>query len=167
MSAVAVLGILAIACSSTPSRQGLEPSSSPTSGSSPSTEPTSDIQFLLQDAYPVGTRVVVRIKNVGDETYRYEPYFQACFLSYSDSAGREFTIPPGTHCDMLRPTPIRPGETRRLFTWNLDECTNDDWGCLASRPLEPGTYTIEGVFTALDDGARARARATFEIVATS
>jgi hypothetical protein len=88
----------------------------------------------------------VKIKNVGNATYRYQPLYQACFLSFFDSDGREFIIPAGTHCDILSWVPIKPGETKRLFTWDLDECTKDAWGCSRNRPLDPGTYTMQGAF---------------------
>ena len=117
----------------------------------------------MSDVYAPGERAVVRIENVGDVTYRYQPLYQACFLTYFDSEGREFIIPPGTHCDILSWAPIRPGETKRLFAWDLDECTKDVWGCSRSRPLDPGIYTMQGIFKPLDEGSRVRARATFEI----
>lgn len=164
---LAVLSIFLVGCSGPSSQEVLRPGSPPAPSLSPSNRPRSDIQLLLEQAYPRGSRIVVWIRNVGDEPYRYQPFYPACFLSFFDSSDREFTIPPGTHCDMLTTnTAILPGQTKRLFMWDLDECTNDQWGCVASRPLEPDTYAIEGIFKPLGDGPGTRARATFEIVPT-
>ncbi|HEV8571563.1 MAG TPA: hypothetical protein VGR49_00765 [Actinomycetota bacterium] len=119
----------------------------------------------MDGIYEVGDRVVVRIENVGDATYLYESFYQACFLSYFNSQGHEFIIPPGTHCDILSRVEIRPGEIKRLFVWDLDECVKDAWGCVKSRRLEPGTYTIRGRFRPVGQGPPARAQVTFEIQA--
>jgi hypothetical protein len=162
-----ILGFVLAGCTSSAPRD--EPDTEPpfTPSTSPSSIPVSDIQFLLEDSYSQGDRVAVKIKNVGNVTYRYQSVYQACFLSYFDSNGREFIIPPGTHCDILSWVPIRPGETKRLFMWDLDECTKDLWGCSRNRPLDPGTYTMQGAFRPLDEGSPARAGATFEITAAS
>ena len=82
-----------------------------------------------------------------------------------DSAQR-FIIPPGTHCDILAEETIEPGERKKLFTWSLDECVKDEWGCLESRPLPPGTYTIKGRFKPKAGGTPVSAETTFRIVAT-
>lgn len=66
---------------------------------------------------------------------------------------------------MLSAGTIRPGERRKLFTWRLDECVNDRWGCIKSRALPPGTYTIKGRFKPKAAGAPALAETTFTIVA--
>jgi hypothetical protein len=123
------------------------------------------IRFVLEDLVSVGETVKVSITNVGTRAYLYEAVYQACFLSYSDSSGRPFIIPPGTHCDILGKVAIRPGETKRLFTWSLDECVKDEWGCSRSRSLPPGTYTIEGRFRPAAGGAPVQAVTAFEIVA--
>lgn len=127
--------------------------------------PVSDIQFLLRDTYAIDDRIAVRIENVGEVAYRYQFIYQACFLSYFDSEGREFIIPPGTHCDILAQAVIHPGETVRLFMWDLDECIKDNWGCSKARPLDPGTYAIRGAFRPVGNGPVVRARSIFEIQA--
>jgi hypothetical protein len=164
---VLIQGFMLAACTDPPLREEPAPENTPAPRTAPSPAPTpspaSDIQFLLSDVYPAGHRVVVRIKNIGNVTYRYQPIYQACFLSYFDSEGRKFLIPPGTHCDILTWLPIKPGQTKRLFTWDLDECTKDLWGCSRSRPLEPGLYTMQGVFKPQDGGSATRAEVTFEI----
>ncbi len=120
---------------------------------------------MLDGSYSVGDRVHVGIENVGDVAYRYQFTYEACFLSYFDSEGREFIIPPGTHCDILGLAEIKPGQTKRdLFVWGLDECLKDNWGCLKSRPLPSGTYTIRGKFRSVDGGAPAIAEETFRII---
>ena len=106
----------------------------------------SDIEFVLDDTYRVGEQVEVKIQNVGNATYVFNPLYQACGMSYTDASGREFIIPPGTHCDLVVFEEIHPGETRTLFSWGLDECVEDQWGCVKSEPLGPGTYRIRGEF---------------------
>lgn len=123
------------------------------------------IRFRLEDSYGVGDTIDVAITNVGTRPYMFEVYYQACFLSYFDSSGRRFIIPPGTHCDIRGEQIIRPGETKQLFTWRLDECVKDLWGCVRSRTLPPGTYTIKGRFKPEVGGTPVRAETTFEIVA--
>ena len=132
--------------------------SEPESGSVP-------IRFVLGDSYEAGENVNVVIENTGKRAYVFQAYYQACFLSYFDSSGRRFIIPPGTHCDLLTEETIRPGERKKLFSWDLDECVKDKWGCVKSRPLAPGTYTIKGRFKTKSAGSRVRAEATFTIVA--
>ena len=158
------LSLLLTGCTSLTTHESPSESASSAAPSvSPSPVPVSDIRFVLDDAYLVGDRVAVQIENVGDVGYEYQFTYQACFLSYFDSQGRKFIIPPGTHCDILGKAPIKPGETKRLFTWDLDECIRDTWGCQKSRPLRPGTYTIRGTFQRAGEGSPARAEATFEI----
>jgi hypothetical protein len=123
------------------------------------------IRFLLEATYSVGQTIDVAIENVGRRPYVFQAFYQACFLSYFDSSRRHFIIPPGTHCDILSEETIRPGERRKLFTWRLDECLKDQWGCVRSRPLPSGTYTIKGRFKSKDGGRPAGAEKTFEIVA--
>jgi len=123
------------------------------------------IRFVLNDSYEVGESVTVAIENIGTKAYVFQSYYQACSLSYFDSKDRPFIIPPGTHCDLLAEETIRPGERKKLFTWKLDECVKDAWGCVKSRPLAPGTYTIKGLFKPKFSGPRARVKTTFRIVA--
>ena len=105
------------------------------------------------------------VENVGTRAYLFELYYQACSLRYFDSFGRRFIIPPGTHCDLLSAETIRPGERRKLFTWRLDECVKDRWGCVKMRALPPGTYTVKGRFKPKAGGTPALAETTFTIVA--
>lgn len=121
------------------------------------------VRFLLDDVYAPGERVQVKIENVGSRSYRYQVFYAACFLSYFDSTGREITIPLGTHCDILGEDKIDPGEVRKLFGWRLNECMKDRWGCVESRPLRPGTYTVRGRFKAEYGGPPAVAETTFRI----
>ena len=69
----------------------------------------SDIQFVFEDTYRLGESVEVKIMNVGNVTYYFSLFYEACGLSYFDSSGREFIIPPGTHCDLVNLGEIRPG----------------------------------------------------------
>jgi hypothetical protein len=131
----------------------------------PRDESAGPIRFVLADRYVAGATVDVLIENVGTRAYVYQWPYQACFLRYFDASGRRFIIPPGTHCDLLSEETIRPGERKKVFTWSLDECVKDDWGCVESRPLPPGTYTIKGRFKPWSSGTPARAESTFTIVA--
>jgi hypothetical protein len=124
---------------------------------------THPIRFVLSGPLSVGQKVDVEITNVGTRPYLFEALYQACFLAYFDASGRQFIIPPGTHCDLRAKEAIRPGETRRLFTWNLDECIKDAWGCVRRRPLPPGTYTMKGRFKPAAGAGSVRAARTFEI----
>lgn len=124
------------------------------------------IRFVLADSYAVGQTIHVVIENVGTRGYVFQSLYQACFLSYFDSSGRRFIIPSGTHCDILAEETIKPGERKKLFTWSLDECVKDEWGCLESRPLLPGTYTIRGGFKPKAGGRPVRVETTFRIVPT-
>jgi hypothetical protein len=112
----------------------------------------------------------VRIANVGEGSYRYRlsvshrSQYAACPLRYFDGAGRSFIIPPGTHCDIVVYGTIEPGETKRLFNWKLDRCVKDEWGCVRSEPLPPGTYTISGRFKPENSGNSVRASTSFELL---
>ena len=120
-------------------------------------ESEAGIRFVLADRYVVGETVDVRIENVGTRGYVFQVYYQACFCPYLDSSGRRFIVPPGTHCDLLAEETIEPGERKTLFTWRLDECVKDRWGCI-ERPLPPGTYTIKGRFKPKAAGTPAGSR---------
>jgi hypothetical protein len=124
-------------------------------------------RFVLSDSYAAGETIDVVIENVGPRAHVFQSFYQACFLSYVDSSGRRFIIPPGTHCDLLAEETIRPGERRKLFSWSLDECVKDHWGCAESRPLAPGTYTIMGRFKPKFAGPPARVETTVAIVPTA
>jgi hypothetical protein len=155
------------------SRDGVERSVRPTEAQEPSANPppaksesSFPIRFVLADSYAAGETIQVVIENVRTRAYVFQWPYQACFLSYFDSSGRRFIIPPGTHCDLLAEETIRPGERKKLFSWSLDECVKDEWGCVQNRPLPPGTYTIKGRFKPKSAGTPARAKTTFRIVAT-
>ena len=124
------------------------------------------IRFIFGDRYASGETIDVVIENVGPRAYMFESFYQACYLSYFDSSGRRFIIPPGTHCDLLAEERIRPGERKELFSWSLDECVKDQWGCVESRLLPPGAYTIKGRFMPAAGGRAARVKTTFRIVPT-
>ena len=60
---------------------------------------------------------------------------------------------------------IKPGETATLFEWDLSECIEDQWGCVKSQPLPPGTYTIRGAFYSFPDAeSTAIAEATIQVI---
>ena len=169
LAAVAGGGLVALALgdegeepnASTPARSdGTETSPPPQQN-----ESAGPIRFVLAERYVVGETVDVAIENVGTKRFVYQAYYQACLLRYVDSAGRRFIIPPGTHCDLLSEETIELGERKKLFTWRLDECLKDNWGCVKSRRLPPGTYTIRGRFEPRPAGTPVRAEATFTIVA--
>ncbi len=127
-----------------------------------------DIQFVLTGSSAANSPVEVKIKNVGTVSYKYRTEYAACDLEYYEiqgaraDLGRKFIIPPGTHCDLLVHNEIKPGETKTLFTWNLDECTKDQWGCVESKPLAPGNYRVMGMFES-STGKTTTAEKIFEI----
>jgi hypothetical protein len=126
---------------------------------------TAPLLFVLDDRYHAGESVHVRLQNLSEDTFLYNSEYQACDMTYRDGSGRRFIIPPGTHCDLISIQKIRPDQTVTLFTWNLDECVKDDWGCMKSKPLAPGAYTIAGDFKRKGGGDPVAVQATFEIVA--
>lgn len=135
----------------------------PLAGSSPS--PAQEgIRFVFEESYEVSETIDVRIENLGPDIYEYNVEYQACDLTYRDASNREFIIPPGTHCDLVVMMPIQPGQTKTLFRWDLDECIEDQWGCLRSEPLPPGDYTIEGSFHPVGGGEPSRVETSFRIV---
>jgi hypothetical protein len=117
----------------------------------------------LESSYPAGTKVPVKLHNSGRRTYVFNPFYQACDMTYLDESGRDFLVPEGTHCDLISWEEIAPGDTVTLFKWDLDECTKDEWGCMEEEPLGPGRYTIRGRFRPAGEGEPARVRATFTI----
>lgn len=164
MLAAAIVLLTACAGPRSPTGPLAGPAASPSPGGPPSGT-NSDITFVLDESYEVGERVEVGIVNNGDRAYRYNSTgYEACELTYREETGREFIIPPGTHCDLVLIKEIAPGESVTLFEWDLDECTKDRWGCVEERTLRPGTYTIAGTFRAANGGPPARAEATFRII---
>jgi hypothetical protein len=166
--ATALAGLLLTACAGLWGDDGSAgPLAGPTVTPSPTVTgaPDGGIAFVLDDMYGFMDKIDVRIMNTGDRAYEYNSTgYEACNLTYRDETGREFIIPPGTHCDLVAIEQIEPGETVTLFEWHLDECVKDNWGCVKSESLKPGTYTIEGTFRAAGGGLPAHAEATFEIV---
>jgi len=131
----------------------------------PSSPETGDIQFILKPTYKVGEKIEFKIRNIGKIPYSYNQEYPACDFSYFDSSGREFVIPPATHCDMVVTVEIKPGETKKLFEWDLSECVLDDFGCVKSEPLPAGTYTIEGSFVSdADSDSATETSATIKII---
>jgi len=165
--------VLASSCTSTKEESPSPASPAGASLSPAPTEGTSSagpIQFVLHDTYTVGDTARVQIENVGDRPYRYRlsvsdrSQYAACPLHYFDGDGRSFIIPPGTHCDIVAYGTIKPGETKPLFDWELDECVKDAWGCALNKPLSPGTYTITGLFKPQNSGKSVRAADSFELL---
>lgn len=169
LAAVAGGGLVALALGDEDEKPGAgAPARSDGTETSPpprQNESAGPIRFVLADRYAVGETVDIAIENVGTRRFVYQSYYQACLLRYFDSTGRRFIIPPGTHCDLLSEETIEPGERKKLFTWRLDECVKDNWGCVKSRRLPPGTYTIRGRFEPRAAGPPALAETTFTIVA--
>jgi hypothetical protein len=131
----------------------------------PRDESAGPIRFVLADRYVAGATVDVLIENVGTRAYVYQWPYQACFLRYFRRLGAAIHHPSRHALRPAQPETIRPGERKKVFTWSLDECVKDDWGCVESRPLPPGTYTIKGRFKPRSSGTPARAESTFTIVA--
>lgn len=169
-----VLGLLMLAgvttagCTSSEPTLDALPSTTPSPVSSASTTSDStsgtELQFVLDDEFQSGDVVQLQMKNVGERGYVYRTTYAACNLTYTDSVGREFLIPPGTHCDLLSNATIKPGQTVSLFKWRLNECVKDRWGCVRSEPLSPGTYTITGQFSPVGKGKEVEVAASFDLV---
>lgn len=134
------------------------PSPTPSAGESATT-----LQFVLGDQVRIGQTVDLRLRNLDDRAYSYRYDYAACELTYTDADGREFLIPPGTHCDLVSDATIKPGQTVTLFKWKLNECVKDRWGCVKSEPLPPGDYTITGNFKALDKSRAVEVSTTFNL----
>ena len=130
--------------------------------------PGGPIRLELDQTLRQGQTAAIRIANSGNRAYLYEAFYPACYnLKFFDSAHREFTIPPGTHCDLISRLEVRPGEERTLLSWRLDECVKDNWGCVKSERLPPGIYRLEGTFRRSDGGAVARPMIEFQILKAS
>jgi len=134
-----------------------DPSSAP--------EKKGDIEFILKPTYKIGEKIEFKLKNTGKDSYGYNQKYPACDLSYSDASGRDFIIPQGTHCDMVVTVEIKPGETKKLFEWDQNECVLDEFGCSKKEPLPVGKYTIKGTFFGnVDQDRSTEAIAVIEIV---
>ena len=121
------------------------------------------LHFVLKDDLTVGGRTAVKLRNTGDESYIYNPYYEACQMVFRVRNGRKFIIPEGTHCDIVAEEEVAPGETVRLFRWNLDECVEDNWGCAKAKDLPAGRYVMKGSFKPEGGGDRVRVKKHFRI----
>lgn len=134
----------------------------------PPLPPPGPIRILLNGTYRANESVEVWIENVGNETYSYNSYYEACGWRYYDDAARPFRIPPGTHCDLINRAELAPGEKAKVFDWAMQECVVDMWGCAEAAPLAAGRYHVRATFCQGDmyGGARVGcvpAGATFRV----
>ncbi len=121
------------------------------------------LRFVLDKPLEVGGETRVRLHNVGDESYVYNSYYQACYMTFRVRGGRRFLIPEGTHCDLVDRRELAPGETVTLFRWDLDECVEDNWGCTKAKDLPRGRYVMKGRFRPADGGEAVQAIRAFRI----
>ena len=133
----------------------------------------SPIEFVMEDHYPLGQAIEIKIRNVGTTGYVHSEYYPACVnLEFYNNSGERrpfeevspdggsyvvelppglIIIPKGTHCDIANESLAKPGEEVVLLTWSQNECVKDRWGCLESVPVKPGKYTIIGKFPEAKD----------------
>lgn len=148
------------------------PTVMPTTTPRPTATPgEADIVFVLRDRYRAGEALEVKIFNRSESNrYYYQAQYPACYnLKFFDSTSEsrpypevtavagtrpprmllpgQFVVPEGTHCDLIWEKELAPGGEAVLFTWDLDRCVKDRWGCIGSAMLSPGEYRIEGEFT--------------------
>lgn len=116
----------------------------------PAMDAEPEIEIHVNDTAAAGTRVEVRARNVGSSTFSYSLLYEACRMTFHTDDGRQFLVPEGTHCDIANPGTIRPGQVVTLFTWGLEECTLDQWGCVEREPLRPGTYHLRDTLCIAD-----------------
>ena len=122
------------------------------------------LRFVLDRPLHEGGKTRVRLRNRGDVGYIYNPYYEACDMIYLElPSRREFLVPEGTHCDMVVDEEVAPGETVTLFRWDLDECIEDNWGCMKARDLKPGRYLMRGWFRPKGGGDEVRVTERFRI----
>lgn len=121
------------------------------------------LRFVLDTPLHAGGQTRVRLRNVGDVSYIYNSYYQACYMTFRFRGGRRFIIPEGTHCDLVDRQELEPGETVTLFRWDLDECIEDNWGCSKARDLPPGRYVMKGWFRPAGGGESLKAIRPFRI----
>ena len=122
------------------------------------------LRFVLDKPLEEGGKTRVRLRNIGEKTYIYNPYYEACDMIYRElPSRRSFLIPEGTHCDLVAREEVGPGETVTLFRWDLDECIEDNWGCTKARDLDPGRYLMKGWFRPKGGGDRVTVRIVFRI----
>ena len=121
------------------------------------------LSFVLDRPLREGGKTRVRLRNTGSRAYVYNPDYEACDMVYRDATGREFLIPEGTHCDLQSDAYVRPGETVTLFRWDLDECIEDNWGCVKARDLPAGKYSMRGWFRPKSGGDAVKVFERFRI----
>ena len=122
------------------------------------------LRFVLDKPLEEGGKTRVRLRNRSNETYIYNPFYEACDMVYRElPSRRKFIIPEGTHCDLAGQEELAPGETATLFRWDLDECIEDNWGCTKARDLPAGRYLMKGWFRPKGGGDWVRARLAFRI----
>lgn len=121
------------------------------------------LRFVLDTPLHVGGATRVRLRNNDDVAYFYNPYYEACQMTFRDADGRKFLVPEGTHCDLVAREEVAPGETVTLFRWDLDECIEDNWGCTKARDLRRGRYSMRGAFKPAGDGDAVRVVRRFRI----
>lgn len=140
------------------------------------------IEFVLEDRYAAGEKIEVWIRNNANVSYIYSQYYPACVnLKFYDESTQPrshpsgigeplppgfFIIPEGTHCDLIGDIEIKPGEQALLLTWNQEECIKDQWGCVESIPVMPGSYRIVGKFRSTM-GSESTAEGSFTIKSPS
>lgn len=137
----------------------------------PAPEP-GELELVLNATYGAEEHAQVILRNVGTRTYVYNPWYASCGMSYYTDDGRPFRVPEGTHCDLVGYQDLAPGDEVLLFTWSLDECVVDNWGCSQAEPLPPGTYHLRGSFAvkgteSTHDPELSAVGASFEIVASA
>ena len=124
------------------------------------------LRFVLDEPLEESGKTRVRLRNRSDDTYIYNPFYEACDMVYRElPSRRRFLVPEGTHCDMAGNGKLEPGQTETLFRWGLDECVEDNWGCTKARDLPAGRYLIKGWFRPKGGGSGdwVRARLRFRI----
>jgi hypothetical protein len=143
----------------------------------PAMDADADVKIEFRnESLEVGGAAEVWIVNEGEAEYRYSAYYLECDMTYHTAGGRQFIVPPGTHCDLANTAVLGPGEEVHVFTWGLDECTQDDWGCSESEPLPEGDYAVRVTLCAPASGsdygedcgiARSRSGIDFTIAAAA
>lgn len=122
------------------------------------------LRFVLDKPLEEGGKTRVRLRNTGDVSYIYNPFYEACEMVYRElPSRRKFIIPEGTHCDLVAREEVKPGDTVTLFRWDLDECIEDNWGCTKARDLKRGRYVMKGWFRPKGGGDRVTVREVFRI----
>jgi hypothetical protein len=143
-----LVGMLTLpACATAAGAPVAGPTSSPSESATPTPSPTptgngEPVTFVLRKTYKAGGKTAVKLRNDGTDSYKYNSYYEACKMVFRTRSGRRFLVPEGTHCDLVMYETLDPGETVTLFHWDLDECIDDQWGCVKARDLRPGRYTM-------------------------